>query len=358
MLHFDKEFALLNTRNGEHHKAQKRHITQQREWFANSNAHLVEANRATSGYVGNAAAIIPQDVYREFESQTKQLLRAPNLTLMNDLLPLAKGLPVGKVEHIYRRVSDSGIVVTDLEGATPVELDKAKYDYKSSIKVIHKTGFGRSWMEMEGQRSEGFDGLIDDQANAVRLMQETIAGHIYNGADVSFKGVSAYGIKNAGATLVADVQLGASGLNIDFTSTSATADAIRAAWILMVDALRITNNVGQDITFYVSRQIMSNFQRYFSTSDVGFGTILDALKKLVGVADIKEDAQLAGNEVIGLVLDAQYIRPLVGMAVSTVPLVRGNPFDNYNFITWCNVGLEIKTDFANRTGVLYARVFS
>lgn len=349
MLYFDKEFA-TNTRSGQNHKLQKQHVTRQREHFATHNAQFLGANGA---FHGNAAAIIPQDVYREFESQTKQLLRAPNLTLMNDLMPLAKALPVGKVEHIYRQVSDSGIVVTDLEGTTPVELDKADYTYDSTIKVVHKTGFGRSWMEMEGQRSEGFDGLVDDQANAVRLMQETIAGHIYDGASVTFKGTTADGIKTS--SKVASVDLDASGLNIDFTSASATASDIRAAWISLVDTLRITNNVGPDITFYVSRAIMSNFQRYFSTSDVGFGTILQSLLNLNGVAAIKEDAQLSGNEVVGLVLDAQFIRPLVGMAVTTVPLVRSNPFDNYNFITWSNVGLEIKTDYDGRTGVLYAR---
>lgn len=349
MLYFDKDFA-TNTRSGVAHKEQKRHVTRQREHFAAHNAQFLGANGM---FTGNAAAIIPQDVYREFESQTKELMRAPNLTLLNDMLPLAKGLPVGKVEHIYRRVSDSGVVVTDLEGSTPVEIDKAEYDYDSSIKVVHKTGFGRSWMEIEGQRTEGFDGLVDDQANSVRLMQETIAGHIYDGVDVSFRGVSAYGIRTS--TKVVSVDLDASGLNIDFTSASATADAIRAAWISLVDALRITNNVTQDITFYVSREIMSNFQRYYSTSDVGFGTILRALLELVGVGGIKEDAQLSGNEVIGLVRDSQFIRPLVGMAVTTVPLVRSNPFDNYNFVTWCNVGLEIKTDFQNRSGVLYAR---
>lgn len=122
-----------------------------------------------------------------------------------------------------------------------------------------------------------------------------------------------------------------------------------------MDALRITNNVGEDITFYVSREIMSNFQRFYSTSDVGFGTILDALKQIAGVADIKEDAQLSGNEVVGLVLDARFIRPLVGMAVTTVPVVRQQPFDAYNFITWANVGLEIKADHAGRSGVMYAR---
>jgi hypothetical protein len=349
MLYFDKEFA-TNTRSGQNHKLQKQHTTRQREHFAAHNAQFLGANAV---FRGNAAAIIPQDVYREFESQTKQLMRAPNLTLLNDLLPLTKGLPVGKVEHLYRQASDSGVVVTDLEGTTPVELDKADYDYDSTIKVVHKTGFGRSWMEMEGQRSEGFDGLVDDQANSVRLMQETIAGHIYNGVDVTFKGTSADGIKDSPKTV--SVDLDASGLNVDFTSSTEAASDIRSAWIALVDALRITNNVTQDITFYVSREIMSNFQRYFSASDVGFGTILQSLLNLNGVAAIKEDAQLSGNEVVGLVLDAQFIRPLVGMAVTTVPLVRSNPFDNYNFITWSNVGLEIKTDYDGRSGVLYAR---
>jgi hypothetical protein len=349
MLYFDKDFA-GDTRSGLNHKTQKRHVTRQREHFAAHNAQFLGAN---GEFKGNSAAIIPQDVYREFESQTKQLMRAPNLTLMNDMMPLAKGLPVGKVEHIYRKVSDSGVVVTDLEGTTPVEMDKAKYLYDSTIKVVHKTGFGRSWMEMEGQRSEGFDGLVDDQANSVRLMQETIAGHIYGGADVTFKGTTATGIKNSTKTISVDLDAG--GLNIDFTSPAATASDIRAAWIVIIDALRITNNVGQDITFYISRAMMSNFQRYFSSSDIGFGTILQSLLNLNGVAAIKEDASLVGNELIGLVLDPMVIRPLVGMAVTSVPLVRSQPFDNYNFITWSNVGLEIKTDYDGKSGVLYAR---
>lgn len=349
MLYFDPSFD-TPTRSGAAHRDQATHVANQRAHFAAHNAQFLGANGM---FRGNAAAIIPQDVYREFESQTKQLMRAPNLTLLNDLLPLAKALPVGKVEHIYRQASDSGVVVTDLEGVSPVEIDKADYTYDSTIKVVHKTGFGRSWMEMEGQRSEGFDGLVDDQANSVRLMQETIAGHIYNGVDVTFKGTSADGIKDS--SKVASVDLDASGLNIDFTSAAAAAADIRSAWISLVDTLRITNNVAQDITFYVSREIMSNFQRYFSASDVGFGTILQSLLNLNGVAAIKEDAQLSGNEVVGMVLDAQFIRPLVGMAVTTVPLVRSNPFDNYNFITWSNVGLEIKVDYDNRVGVLYAR---
>jgi len=354
MLYFSKDFE--KGIGGANHKAQYQHVTHMRNQMNKQSEPLVMQNQALTGFTGNAAAVIPRDVYREFDSQTKQIMRAENLTLLNDLLPLAKSLPVGKVEHVYRRASDSGIVTSSVSGQTPAELDKAAYDYDSSIKVIHQTAYGREWMEMEGQRSEAFDGLIDDNANAVRAIRDKMADHIYNGSDVSFKGTSAYGIKNSTKTI--DVDLDAGGLNINF-ATSTDASAIRAGWIAMLDQVRLNdNNVKQPVTFYVSGEIMSNFQNFYSTNDVGFGTIRESLLKLVGVADIKEDESLSGNEVVGVVLDSQFIRPLVGMAVTTVPLDRRNPFDNYNFLVWTNVGLEIKADYAGRSGVLYARDIS
>lgn len=344
MLYFDKKFG-LSPLGGVNHQNQFNHQQDMREAF--------NVNQLTHPMlVANGAAVIPRDVYQEFDNVTKQLMRADNLALLNDLLPLAKSLPIGKIEHIYRRVSDSGIVTSSLSGQVPAELDKAAYDYDSSIKVIHQTAFGREWMEVQGQSSEGFDALIDDQANAVRKMRDTIASHIYNGVSgISFKGVVPYGIKTS--SKVQAVDLDASGLNINFTT--AAGSAIRTAWIGMVNALRITNNVTEDITFYVSREIMSNLDNWYSTNDVGFGTIKESLLKLTQVKDIKVDASLSGNEVVGGVLDSNYIRPLVGMAVATVPLTRNNPFDNYNFLTWSNVGLEIKTDYTGKKGWLYAR---
>lgn len=344
MLYFNKKFLAAN--GGEHHKAQFQHTTQVREAF--------NINQLTNQVLQvNGAAIIPQDVYREFDNQTTQLMRANNLALLNDLLPLAKSLPIGKIEHVYRTSSAAGVVTSSLSGQTPTELDKTAYDYDSSIKVIHQTGFGREWMEVQAQRSEAFDALIDDQANATRIIMDTMASHVYNGvSNISFKGITPYGIKTSSKVQAVDLDSG--GLNIDFTSAEGA--ATRTAWVKLVDALRITNNVVADITFYVSREIMSNFEKYYSTNDVGFGTILEALKRLSQVKDIKIDASLSGNEVVGVVLDSQFIRPLVGMAVSTVPLARLNPFDNYNFVTWANIGLEIKNDYTGKKGVLYARV--
>lgn len=343
MLYFDKKFGAGV--NGVSHKQQFAHVQSRRNVFNTQ-------QKAMQTLHGNAAAVIPRDVYVEFDNTTKMLARANNLTMMQDLMPLAKSLPLGKIEHVYRRASDAGIVQTSVQGAIPVQMDKTAYDYESTIKVFHQTGFGRGFMEVEGQRTEAFDGLLDDQNNAVRNLQTSIANHFFDGTADTFNGTTAVGI--ATSTAVQSVDLDASDLNINF-ATNTTPATIRSKWVNLIDKLRITNNATGNITFYVSREIYSNFLQFFSTSDIGFGTVLDNLKKLPGVADIKEDATLSGNEVVGMILDAQYIRPLVSMAIATVPLFRANPFDPYNFMVWANVGLEIKADYSGQKGVLFAR---
>lgn len=344
MIYFDKAF--MTGMNGVNHQAQYEHTVNTRQAFNTLQANMRKLHN-------NAAALIPQDVYREFENQTKAIMRADNQTLLNDLLPLGKSLPVGKVEHVTRRASDAGQVITSLGGQPTNVLDKTDYDYESSIKVIHQASYGRDWMELEGQRTEGFDGLIDDNANIVRALRDAMVGHIYDGVDVSFKGTTATGIKNSTKTI--DVDLDAGGLNINF-ATSTDPAAIRAAWISMRDNLRITNNVSQDITWYISAEIESNFEQYYGTDAGDTGkTVRQTLMELAGTANIKMDRHLSGNEVIGVVLDSQFIRPLIGMAVTTVPITRTDPFDKYNFVTWANIGLDIRTDFTGKSGTLYAR---
>ncbi len=346
--------------------------TERPEWGAHRN-HAAQAmmvgnirstvNRHNAQMMGNDAAVLPRDVAQEFDRQQVELMRENNLTLLSDLMPIARALAVGKIESIHRRVSDSGKAKRSLTGRTTVDIDKAGFDYDSTIKVVHQDGFGRDWMEMQGQRTEAFDALIDDQSNSTRTVLESIATHIYSGALdengnlISYNGTDATGIKTS--TKVAAVDLDASGLNIDFTSASATAEAIRAAWVKLVAKLRVDNNVGQDITFYISADIETNFQRFYGTDAGDTGkTTMQVLKELAGVADIKVDRMLTGNEVVGLVLNSQFIRPLVGMAVSTVPLFRANPMDAYNYMTWANVGLEIRNDYTGKTGVMYARAIS
>jgi hypothetical protein len=346
MYYFDKGLVANNRNIG----AQWNVVQNQRNTFDNFERHLA----MMQGLAVNAAAIIPQDVFREFDNITKKIMRNDEGdVILNDLFPLAKALPVGKIEHQHRQASDSGNAITTISGQVPNSLDKAQYTFEKSIIPVHSDGFGRQWRELEGQRSEGFDGLIDDQENSVRAVRRKFVDYILDGdTGVVFNGTVWTGIRND--SRVAAVDLGGGGLNVDFTSSALTGAVARDKFIQVRDTLRITNNATMPVTFYVSREIMSNLERWYSDNDKGFGTILADLKNLNGVADIKESAKLIGNQIIGMVLNNQFIRPLTGMAVNTVPVVRQNPMDNHNFITWSAMGLEIKTDFDGRTGVLYA----
>lgn len=308
---------------------------------------------AAMGMQANAGRV-PEEVWREMDAQTKVLMRSPNLTLLEDLLPLAKSLPIGKIVSEYRQASDAGNTVTSLSGQVPVLIDKTAYKYDGSIVPVHAVGYGREWREWEGQRSEGFDGLIDDNANATRALRDKMASYIYVGDDsVKFKGYQAKGVKNSDNTKLRD--LGASGANINLTASATTGEAIYNEFKAGRDVLRITNDVTAPVTIYVSRAILSNMERSWDAANASNVTILDWVRRLEGVAAVKEDASLSGNEYMVIAVSSEYIRPLVGMATGTYAVQRTMFNDNYNFVIANAVGLEIRADYNGKSGVLYAR---
>lgn len=316
-----------------------------REYFNNAERAMAKMQ----GLDVNAAAVIPRDVYQEFDAVTKEIMRSDEGdVLLNDLLPLARSVDIGKIEYKYRQASDSGNAKTTLSGQSVLTLDKTQYKYDSALVPVHQDAFGREWRELAGQRSEGFDGLIDDQRNSVKAVRRQMVNYIVSGdAGVVFNGASWGGLKS-------DSRVVSSSLAVDLTSGAVTAENVRNEFKKQRDALRITNNAMGQVTFYVSREIMSNLERYYSGNDAGFGTMLEAVKALNAVADVKETSVLSGNEILAMVLDSSIIRPVVGMAVSTVPVNRMNPFDAHNFITWGAMGIQVMNDYDGRSGVLYA----
>lgn len=350
-MYFSKELiANSGTTSARNYNRQWAEVEQRRR-FGNAQ------DEALARMAGNAAAIIPRDVFQEMDMQTKTIMRADEGdAILNDLSPLAKGVDIGKIEYKYRQASDSGNAKTTLSGQTVVTMDKTDYKYDSAIIPVHQDGFGREWREYAGQRSEGFDALIDDQANSVRATRRQMVDYILDGTGITFNGVSWDGIRND--SRVARVDLDSDGLNVDFTSASTTGANMRVAFKSMRDTLRITNNAYGDATVYVSREIYTNLERHYNENDVGYGTILEDLLKLAGIGAIKESSKLSGNELFMAMLSSEFIQPLVGMGVNTIAIPRVNPMDAHNFMTWGAMGIQVKNDYAGRTGVLYAAEFA
>ena len=334
-------------------KGQWEEVIRRRKAFTANEQHFGQLH----GMEVNAAARIPQDVYRDFDSQTKQLMTGDEGGVILDILmPLARSVPIGKIVSEYRKVSDATDAQSSISGQHRKPMDKVTYDYDGALVLIHDAAFGREWRELEAMRSEDFDGLIDDQAAAVRAVRRQLVDNFLNGSPGTvYKGQESFGIKNSPNTQALD--LGVGGLNVDLTASTTTYADIERVFINALQVLQgAANNVEMDITFMVSSQIWFNLLRR-GTNENGWQTFIESLRNVPGVANIIKTNgtnALNGNEFIAMAASGQYIQPVVGMGMTTTPMQRLTPYADWNSLVWTAAGLQIKADAAGRSGVLYA----
>ncbi len=327
------------------------------QWFTQLE-HRNAFNRAEEALQANSImqvndGRVPESVWRLMDTQTSQLMRQPNLTLLTDLIDkVSKPVNIGKIKVDYRIASNAGNTKTSISGNVDVLNDKTAYSYDGNIVPVHTTGYQREWREMEGQRSEGFDGLLDDDANTTRTLADKLADYVYNGdSSVKFDGAVGYGVKNHPNTL--QINLGAGGLNINF-ATSTDGAAILDKMRSVRDQVRIGKAVPGNLTVYVSRQILSNWERLINTANGSNVYVLDMVKRLAGIEDVKEDASLTDNQMVLIAVDRRHVQLLVGQATMTYALPRTKVFDPYAFVKANATGLEIRKDANGASGVAYA----
>ena len=301
----------------------------------------------------------PEDLYREFDSETVERFRSDDGdTFINDLMPLSRSVNIGKLVYEFRRASDAGRVQTSMSGQIGVKMDQVEYLYDGTIVPIHDTGFSRNFREWNAGKPENFDALVDDQRESVTALRRDWADTILDGCKdkdgnvIVLDGRSWSGMRNDAR--VAQIDLGAGGLNFDFTDNTKTGDEIKAAFITIRDTLWITNNCEKEVTYYISREVAANMERKFSTAYDG-PTIMQELGNLQGVAAIKASSKLSGNELMGFPLDKSAVRPIVGMGINTVAMPRPVYNSNYDFVTWHAAGFQVVNDFAGRTCAIMAQ---
>lgn len=312
--------------------------------------------------IRNASAILPRDAWMELDGITRRVMRNDEGSVyMNDLMPLAKAVHIGKLVHLNRVSSDAGVVQRSMSGQVPNPVDKVTYDYRGTPVPIFSTAYGREWREWNTLQSENFDALADDQEATTSKLKRNMAQFVLDGdAAIKFEGYTAYGIRTNPLSI--PVNLGnltgpPAGANIDLTATATTADAIDAFFTGYFGLILDANLISQPINIYVSPEIARNFDRTYSGSaGTKEGSILDHVLKNRRIGKIAVSFELTGNEFFAFVPNAQYIRPLIGMAVNTTAIVRNNPTDNYHFLTMGALGLEIRADINELGGVFYSEV--
>jgi len=295
----------------------------------------------------------PQDLYREFDTMIVEQFRLDEGdAILNALLPLSRSVNIGRTIVEYARASDSGVAQTSMSGSTGIKFDGLDYDYGGTYVPVHDVGFELPWRQYEAQRLEGFDEVMDLQRESARTLRQRYVSFLLDGSAIKYKGKTWSGFRSD--STVKQVDLGAGGLNVDFTSSALTGANFRNGWLELVKKLYLEEKVTVPATYFVSNQIFFNAQRFY-TDNYASGTILDQIKRVVGVADVVPSSALTGNQVLAMPLSQSFIEPVVGMGVNTVALSRPEYNSPYRWVTWGAMGIMVKNDFGGtNTGVMYA----
>lgn len=346
MRYFDE--ALVNA-NPRQHGAWWQELSGTREHF-----HQTEDALAA---VSNSAAILPRDAWMDLDDITRRVMRSDEgRAYMDDLMPLAKAVNIGKLVHLNRVSSDAGSVVRSLSGQVPIAMDKVTYDYRGSPVPIFQTGYGREWREWNTLQSENFDALADDQEAHVAKLRRNQADYVLNGdATINVGGYPAYGIRTSPLSKSINLGSAAGGANIDLTT--ATSDAVEAFVNNVIGKMLDDNFIADGVNLYISPEIARHWDTPYSLA-AGFkaGSLREQIASNRRINKIATTFELTGNEIFGFVPRAEFIRPIVGMATSTYAVPRNMPNANYQFMVWGALGLDIRADFNGRTGVFYSVV--
>lgn len=307
---------------------------------------------------GNAAAILPRDAWIDFDNTTRRIMRDDGgEPIMADLMALAKSTNIGKLVHMTRVASDSNNpVIRSMSGQVPVPMDKVVYDYRGTPVPIFADGYGREWREWNTLQSENFDALSDDHEASIDKIRRNMVDYVLDGdTNIKFQGFTGYGIRTHPLSKAINLGSAAGGANIDLTSPTTTSDAIDNFITQTLGAMLDANLITGKINLYISPEIGRNFDRSYSGS-AGFkgGSLMQYLLTNRRINKIVVTFKLTGNQFIGFVPRAEFIRPIVGMAVNTTAQTRLNPTDNYNFLNMGAMGLEIRADYNGKTGVFYS----
>ncbi|MCA1178873.1 MULTISPECIES: major capsid protein [unclassified Pantoea] len=284
-----------------------------------------------------------QTVLAEFEPNTE-------FTLLNDLMPLSRSVRLEESVYEYARTGGRGWAHTSMSGQIGAALDAKSYTFDGTMVPIHDSGFKFNWRDPVFNKGSALSSLADAQAGSVNDVRRQYVDYIWEGFRdpagnfINFDGKTWKGLRH-------DERVAQVTLTVNF-ATSTDVKAMRAGAIGLRDVMKLQNMQYGQQTWYVSSEIMSNWEQYFDVNSLR--TVLEEIAKLAGISAIKEDSELSGNEIVIIPLGAGVIAPIVGQAFGTVADPRQFYNSDYIWRTWGAAGLMVKQDINGHFSVIHA----
>ena len=308
---------------------------------------IIRANSRGNGAIRVDAANAVDDIRRLYKAYDQTVLSEfqPNteFTLLNDLMRLSRSVRLEESVYEYARKGSGGVAHTSMSGQIGALLDAGAFTFDGTMVPIHDTGFKFGFRDPIFAKGSALASLSDAQSDSVDTVRRKYVDFIWNGFRdsegnfIKFDGKSWKGIR-------ADERVAQVTLTVNFATEI----------IKLRDVLKLQNLQYGEQTWYVSGEILSNWESvYFDVNQTR--TILDEVKKITGIKDIKEDYELKGNEMLIVPLGAGVIAPIVGQAFGTVADPRQFYNSDYVWRTWGAAGLMVKQDIVGHFSVVHAK---
>lgn len=286
-----------------------------------------------------------QTVLAEFQPNTE-------FTLLNDLMPLSRSVRLEESVYEYARKGSGGIAHTSMSGQVGALLEAGAYSFDGTMVPIHDTGFKFNFRDPIFTKGSALASQADAQKDSVDTVRRKYVNFMWDGFRNSVGDLIEFDGKTW-AGLRSDDRVAQVALSINF-ATEQDGKKIRTEIIKLRDVLKLQNLQYGEQTWYVSGEILSNWESvYFDVNQTR--TILEEIKKITGIKDIKEDYELKDNEVLIVPLSAGVIAPIVGQAFGTVADPRPYYNSDYVWRTWGAAGLMVKQDIAGHFSVIHAK---
>ncbi len=339
MIIFDKALAANNAANLRAMTSQYADVTAQRK-----------DPRYRLPLLGNAG-VKPGQLYQEFDDNvTTQFRLDEGDVILNMLMPLARSLPIGSTVLKNARASDSGTFQQSMTGEQGTIYDGLDYDLDGTIVPIGQNGFKTPWREGQQLSLENFDDLSHKNREGIRTHRQGVIGSFMdghkdnNGVFIVEDGLSWQGVRNDAR--VDQIDLGAGGLNFDFTSAVTTGPDYYEAFKSLSERRQTVQFVLDSCEWFVSPEIFWQMQRQYGSNDTQ-GVIMTQLMTIPGVGSIQQSSVLTGNQILSMPMQSRFVQPVVGMGVSTIARSRPEWNSPMAFDIVSAIGWKVVTDFEN-----------
>lgn len=334
----------------------------QRNIMSRQQRSMIEANRASMTpemLACNAVGGYARDFWVEIDNQIIQMRDTETgMEILTDLLAVQTVLPVGKTAKLYNMVSDiADDVSVTIDGQAPYSFDHTDYTTGGDPIPVFTAGFGVNWRHAAGLNSVGLDLVLDSQEAKLRKYNKRLVSYLLDGDDrIKVESYAARGLRNHANTQKIDLNTSASGGGLIDLTTANQTDLNTFFTKGAFGQTARNNRVDAYDVVWVSPEIFGNLSApYLDSNGIATDrTILQVFGPRWNVREFRMTYALSGNEMLGYQRRRDVVTPLVGMATGVVPLPRPLPNVNYNFQIMGAMGIQVKSDDAGLSGVVYA----